>query len=275
MSTLSVLITRRPSRNVYDDTFVILIDGEVVKTYKCNSQPAGGSPLPKGRGMVATGTWLYKPGIHGLSKPPSRRYAAFVQAKPINVVRADGRGGWDDEEQVEYSFNIHCGGYSRVSSLGCITLHPDVWKEVKDFIYNKLDSFDQPRFNVTIVNEGEAPKTKQTTPPRATKIYHLISPSGKVTIVTTARMVGGYGIMRVRNAIAALCDLKPNEVVFDMKTINDDFVIVYNGVNLEDVDVEGEEGVTWCYVRDIITATGSTVSFDNDNNIVKITNKGT
>jgi hypothetical protein len=197
-----------------------------------------------------------------------------VQAQPINVVRANGRGGWGEEESADYSFNIHRGGYSTVSSLGCITFHPDVYKEVKEYIYNKLDSFDQARFTVTVINEGQQPRTIRTLPPpRAIKIYHLVSPSGKVTVVTSARIVGGYGIMRVRNAVAALCDLQPHEVVFDMKTVNDDFVITYNGVVLEDVDVEGDEGVTWCYVRDIITATGSTVSFDNDNNVVKITNK--
>jgi hypothetical protein len=259
---LSLQIERKKARNSYDDNLDVLINGKVVKSFKCNSQPAGADPLPEGRGMVALGTWRYKAGIHGISKPPSRRYSAFVQASPIMVRRANGRGGWRVAEKAEYSFNIHRGGVNGVSSLGCITLPPSVWEAFKSFVYNYLHDNDQKSFNVTIYNEGDLPNEVEAfNLPGKTFKYFIYR--GLVNNVPTreqipyVRMIGDYGVAKVRLTIGQILKVDPTTLEFSWKNDNED--LFYNESKIEDVDIEGFENVTWGYIKDIAVAVDATV----------------
>ena len=107
-------------RGIYDDA-IFLISPTAFVTFNANTDPSIFRP------RIATlrpGKWLYKIGIHGLSKPKEQQYKALVQAAPVTVGR-DGQGldtGW-------FGINIHRGGRNSTSSLGCQTIPPDQWPE--------------------------------------------------------------------------------------------------------------------------------------------------
>jgi lysozyme len=107
-------------RGIYDDA-IFLLSPTAFARFNANTDPSIFRP------RVATlqpGQWIYKIGVHGLSKPKNRRYKALVQAAPVTVGR-DGAGtdtGW-------FGINIHRGSKNSTSSLGCQTIPPDQWPE--------------------------------------------------------------------------------------------------------------------------------------------------
>lgn len=116
-------------RGIYDDA-IFLVRPSGVLSFNCNVDP---SVHRKGVANLIPGVWLYKRGIHGLSKPKHEQYEALVQAGPVKVKR-DGEGldsGW-------FGINIHRGGRSGTSSLGCQTIHPDQWNEFFGAVKNTM-----------------------------------------------------------------------------------------------------------------------------------------
>ncbi|MEO8067723.1 MAG: hypothetical protein ABI599_08540 [Flavobacteriales bacterium] len=106
-------------RGIYDDA-IFLITPSAYVTYNANCDPS------VFRTRIATlkpGKWMYKIGIHGMSKPPEKRYKALVQAAQV-VVQRDGAA----DERGFFGINIHRGSRNSTSSLGCQTIHPDQWE---------------------------------------------------------------------------------------------------------------------------------------------------
>lgn len=132
-------------RGIYDDA-ICLVTPDAYGTFNANTDP---SVTRRGVAVLRTGTWLYKIGMHGLSKPrhPSGaldwvengyQYRALVQAGPVTVMR-DGVGadtGW-------FGINIHRGSYSTTSSLGCQTIWPDQWSEFIGMVRGALKGAGQ------------------------------------------------------------------------------------------------------------------------------------
>jgi len=108
----------RNDRGIYDDALMVY-SPEVYATFNANTDP---SRYATGIASLATGVWRYKIGIHGLSKPARLQYRALVQAGPVTVIR-DKQG----PDTGMFGINIHRGGVSTTSSLGCQTIHPDQW----------------------------------------------------------------------------------------------------------------------------------------------------
>lgn len=107
-------------RAIYDDAIFILSPrGEV--GFNANTDPGA---FKEKIANLKVGTWLYKLGIHGYSKPEKDRYEALVQAANVTVIR-DKRG----EDTGKFGINIHRGGWNKVSSLGCQTIYPKQWDE--------------------------------------------------------------------------------------------------------------------------------------------------
>lgn len=104
--------------NIYDDA-IALVSPTAYATFNANCDPSRRAP---GMANLKAGVWLYKIGIHGLSRPKEFRYKALVQAKPVTVVR-DDRG----DDTGMFGVNIHRGGHATTSSLGCLTIHPSQW----------------------------------------------------------------------------------------------------------------------------------------------------
>lgn len=106
-------------RGIYDDA-IFLVDHNCQLTFNANTDPSVFRP---GIAVLKPGLWKYRVGIHGLSKPESQRYEALVQAGEVTVVR-DREG----EETGWFGINIHRGGESGTSSLGCQTIVPKQWE---------------------------------------------------------------------------------------------------------------------------------------------------
>lgn len=105
-------------RGIYDDA-IVLISPHAFVTYNANVDP---SIYRSGIATLKPGVWRYKLGIHGLSKPADQQYRALVQAAEVTVIR-DGKG----EDTGWFGINIHRGGNTTTSSLGCQTIIPDQW----------------------------------------------------------------------------------------------------------------------------------------------------
>lgn len=116
-------------RKIYDDAiFIIGPDG--TKSFNANTDPGA---FKKGIANLKAGNWIYKLGIHGLSKPKALQYIALVQARKV-IVHRDEIGddsGW-------FGINIHKGGNTTVSSLGCQTIHPKQWDEFISIMKQRL-----------------------------------------------------------------------------------------------------------------------------------------
>lgn len=106
--------------NLYDDAIWLVADG-VFRAFNANTDPSRSFP---GVAVLRPGKWRYRPGIHGLSRPPAERYPALVQAGEVTVDRVLQKA-----DTGFFGINIHRGGYNVTSSLGCQTIHPDQWRE--------------------------------------------------------------------------------------------------------------------------------------------------
>lgn len=105
-------------RSLYDDA-IFLMSPSLFVQFKANVDPSVFRP---GIATLKSGCWEYQVGTHGLSKPPSLRYEALVQAGKVTVKR-DDKG----DDTGYFGINIHRGGYNSTSSEGCQTIYPTLW----------------------------------------------------------------------------------------------------------------------------------------------------
>jgi lysozyme len=121
-------------RGIYDDALIIISPSAFV-TFNGNVDP---SIHRQAIAVLQPGVWRYKIGIHGLSRPASQRYKALVQAGAVTVLRdqAGYETGW-------FGINIHRGGFTTTSSLGCQTLPPAQWPAFFALIESELKRANQ------------------------------------------------------------------------------------------------------------------------------------
>lgn len=258
MPELSLRFIRRAKTLQYDDTCQVLIDGVVTHSFPCNTQPG---TQKAGTATLAPGKYRYRCGTHGLSKPPSRRYAAFVQAAPVYVFRA---GSKNELHRVDYSINIHKGSTYSVSSLGCLTFSPSVWEKFKPYVYSELDRLDQSTFEVVLENEIYEEPVKPT--PIKPFMYFV---NGKRYIPFTVQ--GGKAIVQVRKFIAELLEVEPSSLTFEWKHNPDSLApesedsdcLFYNGKEIEVIDCANQEGVTFGTLASCARAAGKKVLIDD------------
>jgi hypothetical protein len=107
-------------RGIYDDA-IALVTPDFFKAWNANTDP---SRFQQAIAVLRPGVWDYKLGIHGLSKPKAQQYEALVQADVVRVLRDGGK-----LDAGFFGINIHRGGYTTTSSLGCQTIYPDQWDD--------------------------------------------------------------------------------------------------------------------------------------------------
>ena len=108
------------NRQVYDDAMFLISPGHF-SSYNFNTDPGA---YRQGIATLLPGCWRYKVGIHGLSKPKDQQYKAFVQAAKVTVQRDQSI-----TESGYFGINIHPGGNTTVSSLGCQTIYNPQWAD--------------------------------------------------------------------------------------------------------------------------------------------------
>ena len=134
-------------RGKYDDA-VAIVGPEHWSTYNFNTDP---SAYRKGIATLTAGDWRYKPGIHGLSRPKTLQYPAFVQADEVTVRRDQSitESGW-------FGINIHRGGNNGTSSLGCQTLPPAQWEAFRATLMDQLKRTGQKTFRYLLTDKPRA-----------------------------------------------------------------------------------------------------------------------
>lgn len=132
----------RNDRRVYDDA-LILITPSGYMTWNANVDPSKHQP---GIASLKPGKYLYRVGIHGVSRPKAEQYEAFVQAGPVTVRRDGGK-----EETGWFGINIHKGGRSTTSSLGCQTLPPLQWPAFRALLKEQLKRHKRAVFPYLLV----------------------------------------------------------------------------------------------------------------------------
>lgn len=128
-------------RRIYDDKHFIITPNEV-KSFDANTDPNGfrkgsGTGSNKGMACLKKGVWFFAKGSHKGSP-------AFRQACPFTVIR-DGSPNYEHTDY--HAINWHSGGTSSTSSLGCQTNRPNDYVVLRNFIYDKMEEFDNPFMN--------------------------------------------------------------------------------------------------------------------------------
>ncbi len=124
----------RNDRGIYDDA-IFLLTPATHASFNANVDP---SVFRRRIATLQPGVWRYRLGTHGLSRPQAQQYQALVQAAPVLVAR-DQAG----EETGWFGINIHRGGRSGTSSLGCQTIFPDQWEAFIALVKSELRRFGQ------------------------------------------------------------------------------------------------------------------------------------
>lgn len=129
----------RNDRRIYDDAIFVTSPRGLV-SYQANTDPNGyraghGTGTAKGMAMLKEGIHLFGTGLH-------KGQLAFRQCEPFTVLR-DGNPpyphtGW-------HAINLHSGGRSSTSSLGCQTLPAATWPEFRRLVYAWLEEFKNPK----------------------------------------------------------------------------------------------------------------------------------
>ena len=140
-------------RNVYDDAIFVIEPGGV-HNFNGNTDP---SKFRRGIAKLkAPQAVRYKPGLHGF-KRRNGPYPAFRQNSDITVIR-DKTGEDTDSENGRFWINLHRGGNTTTSSLGCQTVPPHEWTEFKSLVDTLLDVHNQEAFYYLLVDVDDVPE---------------------------------------------------------------------------------------------------------------------
>jgi lysozyme len=124
-------------RGIYDDALFIVSPG-YFNAYNANTDP---SVIRKGAAVLVPGVYRYKKGLHGISGP--HPYIALRQAGRVAVLRDGSTEPVTDTAAAPFWIDIHKGGYTTTSSLGCQTIHPDQWPNFRDNVFREMDRYNQ------------------------------------------------------------------------------------------------------------------------------------
>lgn len=123
--------TGQNDRNIYDDAIILRVPSlNIFTTFNGNTDPSrvhkgfGTKAQTKGMAVLKTGFWsVYRFDKHNGSQPHE---AICQRAGKVDVMR-DGDPPYPDTGNL--GINIHRGGFTKTSSLGCQTIPPEQWDE--------------------------------------------------------------------------------------------------------------------------------------------------
>ncbi|APG95420.1 lysozyme [Sinorhizobium americanum] len=146
-------------RGVYDDAIFVVEPGGV-HNFNGNTDPgrfARGIAKLKSRQAIR-----YRPGPHGFSRK-NGPYPAFRQDSNCAVIR-DETGEDTDSPAGRFWINLHRGGITSTSSLGCQTVPPHQWNEFKTLVDGLLKKHGQESFYYLLVDQEDVPQEETTVP---------------------------------------------------------------------------------------------------------------
>ncbi|MCA0445171.1 MAG: hypothetical protein LCH54_02955 [Bacteroidetes bacterium] len=135
-------------RGIYDDA--LCIDSpQVTAAFNANTDPSHfrmgkGSGIEKGIARLKPGS--YNAHCLGLHK---NKYLALVQRLGVVTVIRDCEP--DYEESGYFGINIHKGGYTTTSSLGCETIHQDKWESFISTVKDQSVRYFGKKWDKTVI----------------------------------------------------------------------------------------------------------------------------
>lgn len=135
-------------RGIYDDA-IFIVSPRFFRSFNANTDP---SRHRTGIAELQTGNWQYKIGKHGINREKETgipAYKALVQASTVIIQRDGGK-----RESGYFGINIHRGGNSGTSSLGCQTIVPAQWDEFISSVETELKAMKQNTI-VYLLIEGQ------------------------------------------------------------------------------------------------------------------------
>lgn len=140
-------------RGVYDDAIFVL-EPDNVYNFNGNTDPGR-----FGRGIArlkSRQAIRYRPGPHGFTHKGGP-YPAFRQDSNCTVIR-DETGEDSDTPDQRFWINLHRGGNTTTSSLGCQTVPPHQWNEFKTLVDGLLKKHGQETFYYVLADEEDVPE---------------------------------------------------------------------------------------------------------------------
>ncbi len=132
----SMGVNKENEIGIYDDA-VFIITPDSFASFNFNTDP---SHLKPGTARVKPGTMtLYKIGMHNMKAP----YEALRQHGRVTVTRAGKTGEFTDTAAAPFYIDIHKGGYSTTSSLGCQTVPPEQWPAFLAMVKDQMKRYNQ------------------------------------------------------------------------------------------------------------------------------------
>lgn len=114
-------------RGIYDDA-IFIHSPSVFAAYNGNTDPStyrpghGTSESTRGMASLKPGAWF----VHQFALHKGKYMALCQRAGAVTVIR-DGNPPYEDTGD-DFGINIHRGSYTKTSSEGCQTIHPDQWE---------------------------------------------------------------------------------------------------------------------------------------------------
>lgn len=135
-------------RGIYDDA-LFLDSAQSTTAFNGNtdpsrSRPGYGTGKYKGMAMLNAGVWF----VHRFDLHRGR-YLALCQREGVVTVTRDGNPPYPDTGM--FGINIHRGGYSSTSSIGCQTVHPDQWDSFINLAVDQARRYFGSEWRKTVV----------------------------------------------------------------------------------------------------------------------------
>lgn len=152
----SMGVAGKNDRGIYDDAIFVLSPSGF-KSFNANVDPSrfrAGKGTGSSKGMASLKSeqaWLYKIGKHGISR--GNPYTALVQASEVTVLRDGVDGEYPDTGY--FGINIHRGGASGTSSLGCQTIVPSQWEQFISLVQSEMKQYGQKTIPYILIENSK------------------------------------------------------------------------------------------------------------------------
>lgn len=152
-------------RGIYDDA-IFLVSPTAFLGCNANTDPSiyrkgHGPGSAKGVAMLKEGIWRFTTGYHRGQYRALRQSGFFTLYRDADESVPESKVKYYDTVRVyedttdSSGINIHKGGFSTTSSLGCQTIHPDQWEEFIALVYNHLKLYKQKSIPYLLIeNDG-------------------------------------------------------------------------------------------------------------------------
>lgn len=130
-------------RGIYDDALA-LWSPRLYRVFNANVDPSRFTPGVAS--LLPETVYWFALGLHGITGSRPRR--ALIQVPPRVAVQRDGALA---PTLDGVKLNIHDGGWSTTSSLGCVTIPPSQWKEFLDTVERQMADYTQDQIPLVLI----------------------------------------------------------------------------------------------------------------------------